>query len=273
MADQLDDIAQELYGLPPAQFISARTAAAEANRTEPGFGARLRALRRPAPAAWVVNLLARERCGELDEVLDLGIALRAAQTSLDREAITRLGKERRAAVTGLAHTGGELAEAAGHPVTAAVLDAVAGTLDAGLADAEAAEAIRTGRLVRALETIGFEPVDLAEAVALPGRGSRAAEKRAVVERPKPHLVDDGDAELARARTRADAVAKRADDDAAEIARQLGDLDLRLREARKTLSAAEREAAAIERQRDVVADTHEKARLTLDTALARRRELG
>ena len=273
MGDRLENIADELYGVPPADFIAARTAAAEANRTEPGFGARLRVLRRPAPAAWVVNLLVRERRAELEDVLELGVALRDAQASLDRGALTRLGKERKAAIAGLAQTGGELAAAAGHPVATTVLDAVADTLDAGLADADAADAIRTGRLVRALETIGFEPVDLAEAVALPGRGSRAAAKRPVVVKSTPRLVDDADAELRRARTRADAVLKRAEDDAAQAARELGELDLRLREARKVLAAAEREATALERQRDAVAETTETARVALDTARARRQELG
>src|SRR5690606_700565 len=149
-----------------------------------------------------------------EQLLDLGVALREAQASLDRDELTRLSKERRGVVLALARAGGSLAADAGHPVAPAVLDAVAATLDAALADPEAADALRTGRLLRPLETIGFEPVDLAEAVAAPEAGTRASEKRAPT-RPKLRAVDDADAELARARRRAEDAVQRAESDALE----------------------------------------------------------
>jgi hypothetical protein len=175
-------------------------------------------------------------------------------------------------VAALARDGARLALDAGQKVPPAVVDAVAATLDAGLADPEAADAIRTGRLLRPLETIGFEPVDLAEAVAVPEAGSRAAQKRAP-ERPRPRAIDDSDAELRRARERADAVVARAEQDADEAADEFADLETRLREARKALAAAEREAEALERQRETAGTALEKSRAALDTARARRRDLG
>ena len=236
------------------------------------LAARVKELRKPAPAAWVVNLLARSRRDDLEQLLDFGAELRAAQAALDREVITRLAKERRARVTELAREGARLAADAGQKTPATVVHAVAATLDAGLADVAAADAIRTGRLLRPLETIGFEPVDLAEAIALPEAGSRAAQKR-VTERPRLRAIDDSDAELLRARNRADAVVARAEQDAADAAEELGDLEVRLREARKALAAAEREAEALERQRDTAGRAHENARVALDTARSRRRDLG
>lgn len=273
MADRLADLAGELYGVPPAVFVAERTARAKEVADDKALAARVKELRKPAPAAWVVNLLVRSRPGDLDELLDLGAELRAAQNALDRAEITRLAKERRSRVTALARTGTGLAADAGYPVPAGVVDAVAATLDAGLADAEAAAAIRTGRLLRPLQAIGFEPVDLAEAVALPEADSRAARPRAAPERPRPRAIDDADAELQRARSRADAVVARAEQDATEAADEFGDLETRLREARKALAAAEREAEALERQRDAAGRAHEKARAALDTARARRRDLG
>lgn len=273
MADRLADLAGELYGVPPAVFIAERTRRATEVADDKALATRVKLLRKPAPAAWVINLLVRSRRDDLDELLDLGGELRAAQAALDREAITRLAKERRSRVTALALLGAGLAADAGHPVPAGVVDAVAATLDAGLADADAADAIRTGRLVRALETIGFEAVDLAEAVALPEAGSRAAGRRATPERSRPRAIDDSDAELRRARSRADAVVARAEQDAAEAADEFGDLEVRLREARKALAAAEREAEALERQRDTAGRAHEKARAALDSARTRRRDLG
>jgi hypothetical protein len=273
MADALAGIADELYGIPPTEFIAARDARVRDEAGDKELAARIQGLRRPAPVAWVTNLLVRERRDELDELLELGVALREAQSSLDREAITRLAKERRVRVQALARAGAQLADEAGHRVAPAVLDAVATTLDAGLADPEAAEAIRTGRLLRGLETIGFEPVDLAEAIAAPEAGSRAAEKRAAPAKPKLHAVDDADAELVRARTRADAAIERAEQDAGEAAADLDRLEDELRTARKALAAAEREAESLRLKRDTATEAHEKARATLDAARARRRELG
>lgn len=271
MTDAVAAVADDLYGLPPTAFTAARDA--HAKDLERPLAARLKELRRPAPAAWVVNLLVRERRAEVDEVLDLGAGLRAAHAALDREEITRLAGERRALVGALARAGGALATAAGHPVAVAVLDAVAATLDAGVADPEAAAAIRTGRLLRPLETIGFEPVELAEAVALPEAGSRAAQRRIAPERPRPRAVDDVDAELARARTRADAAVARAETDADEAAADLDELEARLRDARRAVVAAEREAELLARKRDSASDAHDRARAALDAARATRDRLG
>lgn len=268
--DTLAGIADELYGIPPAAFVAARDARAKEVSREVGAG--VRSLRRPAPAAWVVNLLVRERRDELEALLALGAELRAAQTALDRAEITRLAKERRVAGTALAREGATLAASAGHRVAPAVVDAVAATLDAALADLEAAEAIRTGRLLRPLETIGFEPVDLAEAVALPEAGSRAAERRGPA-KPTLRAVDDTDAELARARTRADAAIARAEADASEAAAELDAAEERLRAARKALAAAQREADAAEQSRDAANGAHERAGTALDAARGKRRELG
>jgi hypothetical protein len=272
MADRLADIADDLYGVPPADFIAQRDARVKELAGDKALAAQVKLLRKPAPAAWVMNLLARARRNELDDVLALGVDLRAAQDALDRGEMTRLAKERRAVVTALARDGAQLAADAGQKVPPAVLDAVTATLDAGLADPEAADAIRTGRLLRPLQAIGFEPVDLAAAVAVPDAGSRAAQKRAP-ERPRPRAIDDSDAELRRARERADAVVARAEQEATEAADEFADLEARLREARKALAAAEREAETLDRQRESAEAALEKSRAALDTARARRRDLG
>jgi hypothetical protein len=272
-ADQLVDIADDLYGVAPADFIATRGARAAELSGDKTLAARVKELRKPAPAAWVINLLVRERRDDLEDLLDLGVELRAAQEALDRGDITRLAKERRTRVTALAQEGGALAADAGHAVQPAVVTAVAATLDAGLADPEAADAIRTGRLLRPLETIGFEPVDLAEAVAVPEAGSRAAAKRAVSERPKPRAIDDSDAELARARSRADAVLTQAERAADEASDELTALEVRLRDARKALAAAEREAESLEQRRDAATAAYESAQAAAETARAKRRELG
>lgn len=272
MADRLTGIAEELYAVPPAAFVAARNArATDLGRDDRALADAVRALRKPAPAAWVVNLLARERRAELDALLELGVAARGAQESLDRAELTRLGRELRTRVAELAREGLALAGDAALP--AAVRQAVVATLDAGAADPDAAEAIRSGRLVRALQTIGFEPVDLAEAVAVPTAGSRAAEPRAAPERPRLRAVDDSDAELVRARARADAVLTHADGAAAQAAEELTAIETRLRAARQALAAAQREADALARDRDEATAALERARAAADVARTRRRALG
>jgi hypothetical protein len=291
MADSLAQVARDLYGVAPADFIAARTDRA-ATVDDRELAAGIARLRRAAPAAWVVNLLARDREDELEQLFALGSEARTAQSALDRTAITDLSRRRRDLVRDLARAGGDLAQAAGHPVGAAVLAAVAGTLDAGAADPEAADAIRSGRLVRALETIGFEPVDLAGAVAVPDPGGRAAAEPPA--RPRPRAVVDPDRELERARveaqqTLAAAGTRAAEADAAladvvdraaelEVRRrrledELTELEARTREAREALTAVEREDRALDRNRIAATREAERAATALETATRRRAELG
>lgn len=262
--DPLQSEADALYGVPPDEFTAARTARVAELKGDKELAARVKTLKRPAPAAWVVNLLVRERAGEVEGALELGGELRAAQADLDRAAITKLAAERRSLVAALARAGAELAKEAGRPVTKAVVEAVAGTLEAGMADADAADAIRTGRLVRALESIGFDAVDLTESVAAPEAGSPAARPKPV--RPKPRAVTDPDAELERARRDADDVLREADREVGSAEDDLAAIDDRIQELRRELAALDRR--------------HRDAKQRVDTARAarthaerRRRQLG
>ncbi|GMA96372.1 hypothetical protein GCM10025881_31960 [Pseudolysinimonas kribbensis] len=248
----------------------------------------MKALRRPAPVAWAVNLLARD--DDLDELEALGEKLRAAQQSADRQAITTLGRQRRELVRTLAARAGELADAAGHAVSQTVLDEVAETLQAAMADPDAAAAVRSGRLLRALESVGFEPVELEGALAVP-EGVASAPKPG--RRKGPRAVTDPDAELRRARADADAAvadARRAveraeqgthelADRAAEVDRrreeletEIDDLERNLRDAKKGLAQAERELQRLDRDRGGAERRADQARTALRRAQERRDSL-
>lgn len=165
MVDQsLEEIAAELYALPPAEFTAARNARAKAT-DDPTLAARVKELRKPLTAAWVVNLFAREHTDQLGQALELAAELREAQTDLDAAALTALGRERRALVRSLAAEAARLAVDRGEKVTPATTDAVAETLNAAMFDARAAAAVASGRLVRPLEASGAAEVDLTDAVA------------------------------------------------------------------------------------------------------------
>jgi hypothetical protein len=174
----LAEIADELYALLPDEFTAARNARAKTLRLDDrGLAKTVAELRRPSPAAWLVNQLVRHRRADLDQLLELGEQLRAAQADLDAAALTALARERRRVVGALARDAGVLADELGNPVRGPVLDEVAETLQAGMTDASAADAVRSGRLVRGLEAIGTE-VDLDGAVAGGGSGARPAPRRA-----------------------------------------------------------------------------------------------
>ncbi|CAN5301328.1 hypothetical protein BH11ACT3_BH11ACT3_14050 [soil metagenome] len=288
--DQLAQIANDLYALPPAAFTAARNArVADLRDTDRPLSDAVKSLRRSSPAAWVANLLVRDRRDDVDALLALGGEQRRAQDSLDRSEITRLTKERRRLVATLARAGGELAAAAGHPVAVAVMDAVAETLQAAMSDPAAGDALLTGRLLRALESVGFDAVDLSDAVAAEGGVGAAASVR---KGRALHAVDDvGDdrivsivreAEQAagRAATEADAALETAESRVTELrtrreelTTEIEDLEAELTATRRALSAADREVRALDRERDTAARLAEKARTTLDAARARRERLG
>ena len=286
----LAGVADELYALPPQDFIAARDARAKELRADDReLADAVKALRRPAPVAWAVNLLARD--DDLADLDTLGEKLRAAQSSADRQALTSLGKERRDLVRALAMRAGELAEAAGRALAQPVLDEIAETLQAAMADADAAAAVRSGRLLRALEAVGFDPVDLDGAVAVP-EGAATAPRPA--RRKGPRAVTDPDAELKRARADADAVvadARRAVERAETATRELADraadvdrrreeletevddLESELRAARKGLAEAERELQRLDRDRGGAERRADQARTALGRAEAAREKLG
>lgn len=160
------DVARELLLVAPADFVAERTARQRAVRKDDrALATAIGGLRKPAPAAWVIDLLAHE--GALDEAVDLGPAIRQAQADADPTVIRKLRRQRAGVVDALTQAGADLASDAGHPVTPAVLDQVRATIEAAMADPHAGAAVRSGLLVRALESAGFDDVDLDGALADP----------------------------------------------------------------------------------------------------------
>lgn len=157
----LQEIAAELYAGPPGAFVATRNARAK-ETTDRQLAMQLKALRKPSAAAWVVNVFAQERIGQLAQALRLADELREAQESLDAVALAELGRDRRALTRRLAAEAVDLASSRGERVTAATQEAVELTLTAAFFDRDASRAIASGRLVHALEP--STPVDLVEAV-------------------------------------------------------------------------------------------------------------
>ena len=166
---ELAGVANALYALPLDEFIAARTAAAkDAAGGAEGLPAAVRALPKPSVAAWAVNMLATHQPDVLDQLTELGGRMRAAQSSLDAAGMRELGRERRALLATAVDAACSVAEQHGRRISGAVATAVEETLRAATADAGAAAAVQSGRLLQVLSADGVDTVDLDGAVAVPG---------------------------------------------------------------------------------------------------------
>ncbi|MEV0730809.1 hypothetical protein [Polymorphospora sp. NPDC050346] len=199
MADVADDIEQRLYTVPPDRFVAARDDAVAAARAAGDRDAarRIARLRRPTLAAWLVNLLAINRPELVADLVELSAALRTAQRELRGERLRELSNQRRAAVNALVAAARDLARAAEPAVAAGKLPLpeVEATLNAALSDADVAEQVRSGRLLRPVSYAGFGEVPRPQlrlltggagpaepAAGPPGKGGR---ERPGEERPEP----------------------------------------------------------------------------------------
>lgn len=156
----IDRIADELYALPPAEFVAARDAHARlaADRGDKALAKQVSALRKPTSSAWALNLLARRDASDLAEALALGDELRTAQEELRGGALRQLSARRRAVLSALVRRVETLAGDAGQPLGPDAVQQVRTTLTAALADAVLGARIRAGRLVKPVEQSGFGPL-------------------------------------------------------------------------------------------------------------------
>ena len=168
MSVELVEVAQELYGLMPGEFIGARNAyAKEAKAEDKALAQRIQQLRKPSAAAWVVNVLVRHRHEQMTQLLDVGALLRQAQADLDAGALRELTKQRRRLVSAVASDGRALAVELGEKVSESVARQVEDTLTAAMMDEAAAAAVRSGLLVDSLVASGIGAVDVTGSVADP----------------------------------------------------------------------------------------------------------
>ncbi len=201
----LDAAADELYSLDPAAFIGRRddlvkTARAAKDRA---LANAIKALRRPTQGARYVNLASRAKLTSLVELLKLGRELREAQAALDFKRVVALGPrraelERRVLGDLVAHLA-----TLGITATPPALEEVRTTLRAALADSNAAAAVESGRLDKALEygSLGA----LTTALASVGMGTQDEPP----DHPRPAPDDNAPAALERDAAQAEEERRRA----------------------------------------------------------------
>jgi hypothetical protein len=158
----LDSIAGKLYGVSPEAFTSSRSAEVRAARSAGNrqLAAAVAQLRRPTVGAWLANQLARECKDELEGLLDLGASMRRAQEAGDGPELRLLTRQRRQMVGALVSEARSLARTRNQPLSENSTRELENTLEAAVATADAANALRSGRLKVGLTYSGFGPLDL-----------------------------------------------------------------------------------------------------------------
>ncbi|WP_138842232.1 hypothetical protein [Rhodococcus pyridinivorans] len=241
----LDSVADALYGLDPGDFVAARSEFA-AQAREAGdreLTAAIGRLRKPTVAAWMVNLLARERADELAALLDIGSALRTAQRRLSGSEMRKLSEQRRRVVAALERDAGRLAADRGRTVSESALREVGRTLNAALSDPDIGEQVRQGRLDAIVESDGFGDLSAMPLTVVRG-GSEEDDEDDRTAADKSERKSKGEREPTE-REKADQAAREAEID--EAAAALDSAHSAAEEAREAASAAEQELARHEEE--------------------------
>lgn len=154
---ELEEVADELYAVPPEEFIALRTARqdeAKAAGDRP-LAKTIGSLPKPSTAAWVCNLLVRAHREELEGLVELGDLLRDAQHDLAGDQLRALNTQRGQLLNALTRQASALAREQGHRVGTSISTQVEETLRAAMADPEAGEALLTGRLTSPMSYSGM----------------------------------------------------------------------------------------------------------------------
>ncbi len=287
--------ADELYSVRPEEFVPRRNdLAAEAKGDDKALAGEIKKLAKPTTAAWVVNMLVRHDSDQVEQVLELGTALREAQVSMAGDELRQLSRQRRqltAAVTRQARAlAGELGQKIGEPVATQVED----TLHAAMVDEDAAKAVRTGLLVKPLAVTGSEVADVVESVALPSAIGKTAVRRAPTPRPrgtkeeaepqKPELsvvadnsraIEEAENELAQAEAelaaterklqKAQGKVEKREAKGLQLQSELEELRRRIAEVEQRVEANEDELTEAEEARDSAEESVEDARAAVERA--------
>jgi hypothetical protein len=175
-----DQRLDELYREHPDAFVSERNQLAKDLRTagDRDEAERVKKLRRPSAAAWLLNRAALTSPSQLKEFAAASRALEQAQRRAIEgrdegpEKWRAAAARERDAITAVLELAARLARDAGHPATERALELAGDTLRAATADPELRERVLSGRLGR--ERSG---ATLGTPAGPPPRTDRKAERR------------------------------------------------------------------------------------------------
>lgn len=267
---EIDDVADELYGLDPADFVDIRTARAKEAREsgDKALAKEISTLRRPTLVAWLVNMLAREHSDDVESLLELGEAMRDAQRHLAGDDLRTLTTQRQQVVRAMARQAAALAADHGQKVTENALREVGQSLHAALADPEIAEQVRSGWLVTAVSYSGMGPAGL----SVVGGGSRKTKRTAAQKsKPDPDAVKAARTAVAEAEAAehdAESAVESAHSAAKDAAKTVTDAQDRVDELRQQVAQAEQERQFAGRAEKAAADHVADSQRDLESARQR-----
>jgi superfamily II RNA helicase len=285
-SSEFEQAASDLYALAPQDFVAARDERAARAREsgDDDLAAQIRALRRPTQGAWLVNLLWRHHRDSVEALLGLGDELRQAQRRLSGEQLRELSAQRHRVVGALVAQARRLASGAGVRVTADTAREVEDTLNAALASDDAAEQVRSGRLVKPVSYAGFGPqVSLTGPSAEPGlraappepataagaaQAGKAVEAAREAVEEAERALDDARRQLAERAAALEAALRQRD----ELRERLAGLREQVRDLERRSAAAELDMRAETRKHQQAEAAEEVARRRLDRAEERLRRL-
>jgi hypothetical protein len=253
MTPVVDDLERELdrlYGLPLAEFTTARNELARRRKSsgDDAGAARVRSLAKPSIAAWVVNQLARRDRDAIQTLLDTGATVVETQSRLVRhggeaEALREATAAQRQAVSVLVRRARGVLADAGRPASPAMVERIAQTLQAAAVDEDGRRLLESGRLAAELEPAGFGAFPAAPVAGnqrSSGRRDELADRRRAREerRTRRRELQARVRELERAAV----VAER---EAEEAAKAADDARLNAENARAAASEAAAELAGLE----------------------------
>jgi vacuolar-type H+-ATPase subunit I/STV1 len=242
-----------LYGLPLSEFTRSRDALAKELRKEGKReeADRVKSLRKPSAAAWVVNQLARTQRRDAKRLLDAGDALRDAYEKLsagkgDATGVRRASEEQRQTAAALLELAPGLLDREGQAPSQATLDRVGETLHAVALDDDARREFEAGRLTRERRASG-----------LPLMGVPAPAKSAPARRKKP-ARDDGAAERrARAKQALEEAKQEQRARSRDVTEAERELESARREAERVQSRLEQATTALEQAQAAEAEAEKR----------------
>jgi hypothetical protein len=301
-------VADELYALPPDEFIPARKEREDEAKAEgdTALAKQIGSLPKPSTAAWVCNVLVRQAHDEITGLVELGTLVREAQESLAGDQLRALDVQRRQLISALTRRARSLAYQRGHSVSTAVATQVEETLRAAMADPEAGVALLSGRLTSPMSYSGMGlgerrphlrvvPPPKAEKPApaakrTPDRSGSAEERRRRKEEEARQAAEEKRrrelAEARRAAEDAEAAAEEAAEDAEaerakaeelaaredELSGRIEFLTRELARLREECSAVGTDLARVERRRKAADHRRREADAALEHARAKVEEL-
>ncbi|MDQ1619608.1 MAG: hypothetical protein QOE19_2177 [Actinomycetota bacterium] len=276
-----DEVADELFGLPPSDFVRERDARAKAARAagDGELARRITELRKPTNVAWLANQLARKRPEQVGPFLALGESLREATSALSGPDLRELARQRQQLVHALVQEARRLPTDGGPRVSEEVARGLEETLHAALADPAGAELLAAGRLSSGLQHSGFGGPPAAPSPPPPvkkaparrkGRGKddaaaqaqrRAAERQEVEQALSSAWAQARSAAEAREAAAGAAAAAKTSYDAA--AARVAELEGQLQEVQLALAAAVADKDTALEARGTADEEHEEAERSAD----------